>query len=207
MRLAVPVLLAALVVSSVAPPALADDPAPATAPTASATAPAMSWYGWEQLAADGGSALIALGALGASNSANGDASAFLAMASAGGYLAASPIIHGMHGHPAKAVLAVAIRLALPALTGAIGYGIGSAAEQSADSVPQGSDTVNKGAQYDPALYAIFAAPVGMVIASILDDVFLARDEKAPAPAGAAPTIEPRIGIVAGGATAGVGGTF
>jgi hypothetical protein len=207
MRLAVPVLIAALVVSSIAPPALADDPAPATTPAASATAPATSWYGWEQLAADGGAALLALGALAVSNSASGDASAFLATASAGGYLVASPVIHGMHRHPAKALLAVAIRLALPALTGAIGYGIGSAAKQSADSASQDSATVNRGAQYDPALYAVFAAPVGMVIASILDDAFLARDEKAPAQAGVAPTVEPRIGIVAGGATAGVGGTF
>jgi hypothetical protein len=131
----------------------------------------------------------------------------LGMASAGGYLVASPVIHVMLGNPGKSVLAVALRLALPALTAAIGYGIGSAAKQSGDSVPQGSDTVNKGAQYDPAFYAIFAAPVGMVIASVLDDGFLARGDKAPAPAGAAPTIEPRIGIVAGGATAGLGGTF
>src|ERR1700735_3738550 len=107
MRLAVPVLVAALVVSSVAPPAFADDPAPVTAATA--PAPATSWYGWEQLVADGGSALLAIRALGVSNSASGDASVLLGMSSAGGYLVASPIIHGMHGNPGKAVLAVALR--------------------------------------------------------------------------------------------------
>src|ERR1700689_2391923 len=105
MRLAVPVLVAALLVSSVAPPAFADDPPPLIAASASASAtapaPATSWYGWEQLVAGGGSALLALGALGVSNSASGDASVLLGMSSAGAYLVASPIIHGMHGNPGK----------------------------------------------------------------------------------------------------------
>ena len=177
------------------------------APAASETAPATEWYGWEQLASDAGSTLLALGALGMSNEANGTPGEFLAVGSAGGYLVASPLIHSIHGHPMKALLAVGLRLALPALTGAIGYSIGSAAEQSANAVPQDSGTANRGAQYYPAAYTVFAIPIGMAIAMIVDDGFLAREEKTPAPARVMPTIEPRIVVVAGGATAGVGGTF
>ena len=206
MRFAYPALLAALLVSSVASPALADGPA--SAPPPAETAPATRWYGWEQLASDAGSTLLALGALGVSNSANGNTSEFLAMSGAGGYLVASPVIHGMHGHPLKAFLAVGLRVALPAITGAIGYGLGSAAEQSANAGPPDSGTENRAAQFYPTFYAVFAVPVGMAIATIVDDCLLAREDVAPtAPDRGSPTIEPRIGVVAGGATAGVGGTF
>ena len=206
MRLAFPALLAALLASSVSSPALADDSAAATAPVAPQTAPATRWYGWEQLASDASSTLLALGAIGASNT-NGNASEFLAVASTGGYLVASPLIHDNHGHPVKALLAVGLRIVLPALTGVIGYGIGSAAMQSANGVPQDSATENRAAQYYPVMYTLFAIPVGMAIATIIDDGFLAREEKLPAPAHDAPTIEPRVSVVLGGATAGVGGTF
>jgi len=97
------------------PPIAATPPAPAE----------MRWYGWQTLVADAG----AVGLFGLAAFAGGDRDSTAAVAvgliGLSTYLAGGPIIHAAHGHSGKAGISVALRVGLPVLAWAIGFGVGS----------------------------------------------------------------------------------
>lgn len=181
-------------------------PAPATTVTVS------RWYGWEPLIADAASAFVGFSvAAGASfnpSSSFGSSPVVPAAAilSLGGYVAVPPLLHELRGHPGKMAASLALRIGLPLLTGAIGYAIGASADRSLQSGPIDSDAPgDQGVR--AILYTLFAAPAGMVIASAIDIAAISREDVTSAPPEPKLTFEPRLGMVTGGATAGIGGTF
>ena len=143
--------------------ALAQTAAPE--PTAPVTAPATArWYGGQTLMADAGgigliTTALALDAAGARGPAVGGT--FLL--GVGGLLLGGPVVHAVHGRWGRAGASLALRVGLPILGWAAGFGIG---RQSC------------GYEYDheggPTDYANVGVLFGALAAIVVDSAVLAR---------------------------------
>jgi hypothetical protein len=190
-----PILAADPVVVSAAP---AQD---ATKAEASTEAKA-SWYGWQTLLADTGSALLFVFALKVNNGEGGAAADVLAGASLFGYALGGPLVHWQHDRDVMAYVDFSMRLGLPLLLGQL------ATTASSQSDIGGSCTTfcgDEGTNFAEGLLA------GMATAVLVDAVALSWEFVA-APKSSA-TRTPRLrwtpiaGAARGGAMGGVGGTF
>jgi hypothetical protein len=185
-----------------------------TATTPTATPPATpsspvesssSWYGGEPLVVDVLSiATMVGGAAVAFDPHNLTLGEGIFALGAGGYLATSPIIHAAHHHSEKAGGAFALRLLLPLALLGLGGEIGALLQHtnaSADAEHGGDSTT---AFLVGGSIGFF---VGAVSAAVIDDTVIAREDRTPATPDQRATITPTFAPIAGGATAGVGGTF
>jgi hypothetical protein len=166
-----PCFLASLLAAgALASPARAADPVPAE-PAAPPAEPSTHWYGYQTLATDGGALAFAV-ALAASHdqsSQQGLAVGTLAVYGLGG-----PTVHFAHQQVGKGFLDLGLRLGLPVLAGFVGGLIGYAA-----AAP--SSAQNWFSKFDGEVTgAAFGGLAGVVGASTIDAVFLARE---PASAG------------------------
>jgi hypothetical protein len=111
------------------------------------------------------------------------------LAGAGGYLIAAPVIHMRHGHGGRAMISLAMRLALPIAGYYLGGHQGSSDDDDEQFIAQG----------------VFAMG-GMLLAQTLDTALLGgADEEQPAPPRA--MIAPSLAATHGGLALGLGGSF
>jgi hypothetical protein len=130
--------------------------------------PEVRWYGWQTLVADGGAvALFGLAAGFAGGNGNATTVAAAGLIGLGAYLAGGPIIHAAHGHPGKAGVSLALRVGLPVLAWAVGFGLGS------NSCHDSYD--HEGCPTD---YAAAATLVGVLTSVALDAGLLGRERVA-----------------------------
>lgn len=157
------------------------------------------WYGYQTLIAD--AAAVGIGFSSAALGAGG------AIASAGTYLLAPPIIHIVHGNPAMFAASLATRVLSPALGGVTGFAIGAAV----DGCSGGGDFVC-GAPIGGALIGVVG---GFLAASALDAALYSREPGSEQPTSeraakgwdGKPRVTPNVSPSANGATVGVGGVF
>jgi hypothetical protein len=144
------------------------------------------WYGWQNLAVDGGALAFSVAAAGVDSSDSPGGSENLTQAlllgAVVGYGAGGPAIHLVHGHPWKALGSLGLRGGLPVLGGAIGLASATCPP------PDGGDYGNCGLGE-----LIMGAAAGVVIALVIDDGFLtwekpARDEVSQARLGVTPVV-------------------
>jgi hypothetical protein len=144
------------------------------------------WYGWQNLAVDGGALALSVAAAGVDSSDSPSGSENLAQAlllgAVVGYGAGGPAIHLVHGHPWKALGSLGLRGGLPVLGGAIGLASATCPP------PGGGDYGNCGLGE-----LVMGAAAGVVMALVIDDGFLtwekpARDEVSQARLGLTPVV-------------------
>jgi hypothetical protein len=190
-------------------PALAADPvavsaAPAKAAPASEAAaePTPSWYGWQTLLTDTGSALFFFLAVSSNNGEGGAAADVLAGAGLLGYAFGGPIIHWQHDRDIMAYVDFSMRLGFPLLLGQL------AAIGSNHSDIGGSCTTLCGSEGENFSQGLL---VGIATSVLVDAIGLSWEFLAPPKASAArmPRVQwtPIAGTARGGGIGGVGGTF
>jgi hypothetical protein len=164
-----------------------------------ATPKSQSSYGYQTLVADG----TALAMLAASAVTTGTFSDLLADGAVSGYVLAPATLHIVHGHIAKGVGDVAVRVFMPAAFGAVA----SLATHPRSSLAETKDT--------PAVMGGLLG--GAAVASAIDALVLAK-ESTPPPASVATsaltpaggdsvTVRPTLSTKADGFSAGIAGTF
>jgi hypothetical protein len=154
--------------------------------------PGNGWYGWKILLADGAVA----GATGLCVAAGLEDPCWVPLS---GYLFASPIIHGVHRGPLRAIASVALRLSLPIL----GYWIGSKIPDCSINNYDGNCGLGE---------SLFGAALGATTAVAIDSVWAFDDPSARAavPSGSrAPGFSamPAVSLMARGAGVGLAGRF
>jgi hypothetical protein len=190
-------LLAALVLTATAvAPSLVRADEPASAP-AVAVAPAAAavdqvetvWYGYQNLGADA----VALGLGIAAVDTYNRPSDVLAWSAVGVYALGGPLVHVLHhGLTTRSLASVAMRLGLPVAGAYLGMALVHCNHQEREC--EGDDLGG---------YFI-GAGLGIATAVIVDDFFLAREERHVERSPWTPTVAPAPG---GGMTFGVAATF
>jgi hypothetical protein len=165
--------------------AAAED-APSSSP---APNPERIWYGWQTLAADGGSILLGgVTALVTQSNAkleNLGPGLFLA-----GYGLGAPIVHFAHGNAGGGGASIALRLGLPLVGGIAGFAL----------APSHSDWSTLG-------YIGLGMLLGAGGAAVIDASVLAYNETKLAPKNEALHVVPSVGFVRGKPALGLSGTF
>jgi hypothetical protein len=150
-----------------------------------------SWYGYQNLAADGAAFALFVAAGNAHNGGTAEALGWLGGTT---YVLASPIIHGLHGGGVgRSLGSVALRAGLPVLGGVIG---------GASVSCGGSDDGDCG--WEELGGIALGGLIGVGAAIVIDDFGLAVEERHVSGPMWAPTVAPSA---AGGMTFGVAGTF
>lgn len=169
--------------------ALASDPSvvvlspeEAAAAAAAANAPEPSWYGWQVLVLDGGTAgLLALTA--AVGPRSGPPGVGLLVACLGLSVFGGPYVHAQHGRTPQALIDVALRVLIPVATYALAAATGAL-----------------GSGWSQLTNAPYALAVGFAIASAVDAFGLAWE---PPPARASLSWAPFISSARGAPVAGM----
>jgi hypothetical protein len=158
------------------------------------------WYGWQPVLVDLASVATAL----AGTAAGGQTQEGATIVAASVFTLGSPIIHLAHGHARRAAGSLALRLLLPAIGAASGAATGLLL------FPSNNGSRGDVGEIGGFLGGLVGGVSGIVCAAVVDDVMLAEDkvlrEPLPPP-DAHPTLEPRVGVVSGGMTLGLGGAF
>jgi hypothetical protein len=148
-----------------APAALADDgvtaPAAAASEPAPQPAPQPAWYGWQILVADG----VSYGAIAAAAQVHDSGAALLGIAGVAGFLAAGPVLHGIHHQPRLVGASVLMRALLPVLAGLVGWAVTPCSPASAGRDPSLAALDCEGAK---AGGFVLGAGVGAVGATAFD---------------------------------------
>jgi hypothetical protein len=148
------------------------------------------WYGWQILLADAGALAVA-------GIAQGAHAPPLGFAASGGYGAAAPVVHFLHGHVDKGMASLGLRIGAPLLLGIAAYAVAPAPrDDGARSLGMDSRT----------FAAAMGATLGMGAAIALDAGVIARED-APIASGDGFSVAPTAAPVRGGAAVGVTGTF
>lgn len=158
-----------------------------------ADAPATTrvYYGWQNLGFDAASIALFSLAINADRPAAGN----LAYAGLGGYLFGSPLVHALHGHHARALGSLALRVGVPLGLGALTWAV----EDKEDCSSSDSAFF---CGLEDVLLPVFLGTLGAGVVVLADDIGLAYDEKP-----AAPSWTPTFQASKGGVTFGLAGTF
>ena len=127
------------------------------------------WYGYQLLFVDAASVLLLVGGAADESSSAGLVSGLgLVLWTLNG-----PVVHGIHGHPIRALVSIPVRVGIP--LGCVV--LGALLSQATAGVPSGDQ------EQDPLAWvggAVLGGVVGVLGAVVIDDVVLPWDE-APAP--------------------------
>jgi hypothetical protein len=129
-----------------------------------------SWYGFQILLADGLSYAAILGSL-SSHSSSG------AIAGLGGYLVASPVVHGLNHQPRNLARSVIMRLVVPVTTYVVARGMASSSG--------GENTA-----MEKTLQGFLGMAIGMVAVTVVDSA-LAWKSRSPQPVPSPPSDSPK----------------
>jgi hypothetical protein len=144
----------------------AAEPQPPVAPPLAEPTPALPesrWYGWQTLAPD--AVAVGLAALALhldSNGANVSTVEGLLAVSGGIFLLDGPIVHGLHGQPARAGWSIGLRVGLALLGWPVGFSTGEGACRKYAYDHEGC----------PYEYAAYGVIFGAATAAFLDAVIL-----------------------------------
>ena len=149
-----------------------------SAAPAPATRSVSHWYGWQTLATDGASVVVALLGVAVSDGSErlGQGMGYTALL---GYALGGPVVHAVHGNPGRAIGSLALRGGLPL---AAGYA-GSALEDC----PDDADFCGLGG-------ALLGGTLGVLGAILIDAAALGREERIEA----RPSTWPVLGFMADG---------
>jgi hypothetical protein len=189
-----------------APPALREHTADFTPAGAEI---ATSWYGWQPLIADGGSAALFSLALATDSTGAKAPFAFTGLVAFG---LGGPVVHAVHGRWRTAAADLGLRVGAVALGSVLGYAIGNAMVSPPPPctlVGLAAVACTLAAPEPEVIGLLTGATIGAVAASAIDAAVLSRENVRPPRDGQAaaftwaPTIAPRRD----GVSAGVMGTF
>jgi hypothetical protein len=167
--------------------------------TQTATETPTLWYGWQTLLTDAGA--LSLLVVGTSlDLRQATLVHAIQITGASSYLLGAPTVHWLHGHPSKALESVGLRLAAPAASGLLGYGIGALACGKNDD----SDASC------PAVLGGVGLALGFGAAIAIDAAVLAREPSGPEVSQSSQSVFaliPSLEYDHGGWRAGLSGTF
>src|SRR5579883_3049167 len=182
------VLVASLLVAGVLTTRVACAEGSGSAAPAAAQPEEKRWYGWQLLLADAG----ALALVGTTAATGQPAFVYLAVPS---YLVTPLVIHGVHGHSGAAAISFVLRVAAPALFGAIGYALAVPRTSSCPAhEPMGSEGASGGGglgqwclgDFTGIGGAVVGAGIGALTASLIDAAGLGFEPTKGAPAAGVP---------------------
>jgi hypothetical protein len=150
-----------------------------------------SSYGWQILVVDVASGgMLTLGAEAGSSGA--------ALLGVGGYLVGAPLVHASHGNGARALASATLRLGGPFALGLAGFAVGQAICSE--------ESKNHPDVTCPQVASFFGVLGGMVVASLVDAIFIAR-EPAKRPTSQMVHVAPSVALARSGAHFGLLGEF